>query len=317
MIDRDTRLGELNAAAVNLANDAATAAILGELNRAGIRAIVLKGPALKRWLYEAHVPRPSMDIDLLVRWADLDVIGGILPRVGWRYLGIDAVGPDRPHCHVWERRDNGMLLELHRSLAGVGLSGDGAWEMLSEGTEEARIDGVCAEVLGVPARAMHVALHAAQHGPGLQRTLGDLEAALALLPEETWQSAADLAVRLEALPAFAAGLALAENGRDLLGRLGLAVEIPVDIMVRAQGAPPAAEGMAWLLGRPGVLAKGRFVLRHLVPPAGYMRVWSTLARRNSLGLALAYLWRPFWLLAQMKPALDAWVQARRKTRSAI
>jgi hypothetical protein len=317
MNSRRARTGALNAAAVNLANDAATAAILDELTRAGIRAIVLKGPMLKRWLYEAHVPRPSMDIDLLVRWTDLEVIGGALPRLGWRYLGIDAVGADRPHCHVWERTDNGMLLELHRSLAGIGVEGDRAWEILSEDTEQIRLDGVPAEILAVPARAMHVALHAAQHGPGLQRTLADLEAAVAMLPEETWDDAAKLAARLNALPAFVAGLSLAQAGRDVAQRLGVHAEIPMDIMVRAQGAPPAAEGMAWLMGRPGVSGKARFVIRHLIPPAGYMRVWSALARRNRLGLALAYLWRPIWLLAQLGPAMAAWMRARRTTKSAI
>jgi hypothetical protein len=316
MVERGTRLGTLNAAAVNLANDAATAEIVKALNRSGIRAVVLKGPALKRWLYAPGVPRPSMDVDLLVRWSDLDVIGAALNGLGWRYLGIDAVGRDRPHCHVWERRDTGMLLELHRSIAGVGVPGDRAWEILSENTEAIRIDGVPAEALAVPVRAMHVALHAAQHGPGLGRTLDDLELALEKLPERVWQEAARVAIRLQALPAFAAGLALADSGRELLARLELSPEIPAEIAVRADGAPPAAEGMAWLLGRPGLLAKARFVLRHLVPPVGYMRVWSSLARRNNLGLAIAYLWRPLWLLGRLRPALAAWTRARRKAKPA-
>jgi hypothetical protein len=315
MIEQGTRLGTLNAAAVNLANDAATAEILDKLSHAGIRAIVLKGPPLKRWLYPAAVPRPSMDIDLLVRWTDLEVIGAALKAVGWRYLGIDAVGDDRPHCHVWECRDNGMLLELHRSIAGVGVPGDRAWEILSDKTETVRIDGVTAEVLALPARAMHVALHAAQHGPGLGRTLDDLDLALERLPEQVWQDAAGVARRLQALPAFAAGLALADTGQDLIERLGVSVDIPTEVLVRAHGAPPTAEGLAWLLGRPGALAKAKFVLRHVVPPVGYMRVWSRLARRNRLGLAMTYAWRPLWLLLRLRPALAAWVRARRTTKS--
>jgi hypothetical protein len=60
-----------------------------------------------------------------------------------------------------------------------------------------------------------------------------------------------------------------------------------------------------------VFGKLRFVARHLVPPAGYMRVWLPIARRNRAGLALAYLYRPLWLAKGLVPAL----LARRRARS--
>jgi hypothetical protein len=296
--------------AVNLANEGATASMVGALKAAQVRAIVLKGPPLRRWLYGNSPDRVSMDIDLLVPWPDLAAIERALSQIGWRYLGIDALGRDRPHCRIWERPDNGLILELHQNIAGVGLSGGEAWEVFSSRTEEVMIGGVSAEVLDLPARAMHVALHAAQHGVGFQRTMRDLELALEK-PVAVWQQAAALAVQLDAVPAFTAGLALLPKGQSLLEQLRLASRLPIDIALRASSPPPTAEGLEWGMRLPGLRAKARFALEHLVPPPEYMRVWLPLARRGKLGLAAGYVWRPAWLLVRIGPAVRAWRRARR------
>jgi hypothetical protein len=49
----------------------------------------------------------------------------------------------------------------------------------------------------------------------------------------------------------------------------------------------------------------------LVPPATFMRKWSRLARRGRIGLLLAYLWRPLWLVGRTPRAMAQWRQARR------
>jgi hypothetical protein len=256
----------------------------------------------------------SLDIDLLVSWDDLVAVERVLSGTGWRYLGIDAVGQDRPHCRVWERPDNGLILELHRTLAGIGAPPETTWAVLSSHTEELAIGGARMEILDVPARALHVALHAAQHGTELERTQEDLRRAVRQVPLSAWQEAADLAEQLQAMSAFTTGLALVAEGRALLASLSLPIERSTEAALRARGAPPMSEGLDWVARQRGWRAKLSFAARHVVPPRGYMRVWFPPARRGRLGLVAAYAWRPVWLLLRVGPAVKAWLGARRVSR---
>lgn len=299
------------ATAVNLLNEGLSGELAGALRERRLRGIVLKGPALRRWLYGGASERMSLDIDLLVSWDDLEAVEGVLSATGWRYLGIDAVGDDRSNCRIWERPDNGLILELHRTLAGIGASPTQTWAVLSAHTEELAIGAARMEVLDVPARAMHVALHATQHGKELERTQEDLRRAAEQVPLSAWQGAADLAGELHAMPAFTTGLALVAEGRDLLGSLGLPVERSTEAALRAGGAPAMAEGLEWVLRQKGWRVKLSFVARNIAPPRGYMRVWFPPARASRLGLVAAYAWRPLWLLLRVGPAVKAWLGARR------
>ena len=303
-VNRSAREHALFAAGVNLANDAATAEIAQAMRAAGVRAIVLKGPAVRAWVYENDSRRMSMDIDLLISWSQLEDAERTLAGLGYRYLGIDAVGPNRPHCRVWELPRSKMMLELHRQIAGIGAPTNLAWEILSSDTERLSLCGVEIEVLSAPARLLHVALHAAQHGSKFERTKDDLLLALERIPRAAWIAAAKLAERLDALPAFVAGLRLAPDGQRLLDDLALYAYAPADIALRASSSPPTAEGLDWM-SRLTIRQKGAFLMRHVIPPAGYMRVWSPLARRSRPGLVLAYAWRPLWLIGHLPAAVVA------------
>jgi hypothetical protein len=299
------------ASAVNLLNEGLSGQLAGALRERGLRGIVLKGPTLGRWLYGETSERMSLDIDLLISWGDLAAVEDVLRALGWRYLGIDAVGEGRPHCRIWERPDNGLILELHRTLAGVGATPAEAWAVLSAHTEELAFGGATTEVLDVPARAFHVALHATQHGTHLERTQEDLRRAVHRVQLSDWQQAADIAGELGALPAFTTGLALAAEGRELLASLELPVEHSTEATLRVGGAPPMSGGLDWVSRQRGWRAKLSFAARHLVPPRGYMRVWYAPARRSRLGLVVAYAWRPVWLILRAGPAARAWIEARR------
>ncbi len=65
-------------------------------------------------------------------------------------------------------------------------------------------------------------------------------------------------------------------------------------------------------GRRGVAARVRLMLRKAFPSPQLMRTWKPLARRGRVGLALAYAWRPPWLIWQLGPALRAYLGARRR-----
>jgi hypothetical protein len=194
---------------LSLAAEAATGRIVRSLKDSGTRAIVLGGPATRQWLYGPEAHRDSPRIDLLVtdREAAQATVAGV-------------------------ELEEGVTLELHGSIAGIGVSPEQAWQVLSAETEELQIGGEKAEVLSEPGRALHVALHPAP---------GDLELALSKVAEPVWTRAADLAARLDALPAFAAGLSAREEGAALLERLGVA----------APKAPQGRRGLPHrLLGSP-------------------------------------------------------------------
>jgi hypothetical protein len=306
------RAADLVTAGINLLGDTATGEIVDALRHAGVRSVVLKGRSFRSWLYDSEAQRVSKDIDLIVRGADMPILDEVMSTLDYRYLGADTLGRGRPYCHVWQGAQNGLFVEVHRTLAGVGAPSDEAWTVLSEETEQMLVGGVPVEVLAAPARALHVALHAAQHGQRYEKTLTDLRLALEKLPYAIWEQAATLAARLEATPAFVAGLALLPEGEAIVGHLALSRKRPVDVALRAATAPPLAEGLEWLAALPGLRAKAAFVARHVVPPVEYMRVWSPLARRRRAGLVVAYAWRPLWLMRHAGPALLAWRRARKE-----
>src|SRR3954447_23402975 len=299
------------AAGLSLASDALPAELAARMRAARIRGIVLKGPSLRRWLYGDEPVRFSVDVDLLVDPATFDAIDPVMAAAGWTYLGVNAIGADRDHNRTWQHGREGPMLELHRTIAGIRAEPAAVWRVLSARTTSLELHDGEVEVLDVPARAMHVALHAAQHGVAHERTAEDLRRALQAASAQDWAQAAGRARELDAPPAFAAGLRRVPEGRELAARLGLGEEMPADVAWRVASAPPMTDGLGVLAGAPGVRAKLRFVPRHLVPPAGYMRVWLPIARRNRAGLALAYLYRPLWLLKGIGPA----VLARRRARS--
>jgi hypothetical protein len=167
-------------------------------------------------------------------------------------------------------------------------------------------------VLSPAARAMHVGIHAGQHGPGFAGPMADLERALEQLPLEVWERATALARRLEAVPMFAAGLSLQPKGKLILDQLGVAEGKTVEVSLRASTPPDLSLGFHRLASRPGLRPKIAFAARKLVPPPAWMRSCVPVARRGRLGLLAAYLWRPIWLLQRAGPGFRAWRRARRE-----
>jgi hypothetical protein len=308
------RLDRARSEGVNLVNDALTARIVRALRDSGVDSVLLKGAAVRRWIYE-HDERRSDDVDLLVSGRDRGAIEAALPLAGLRYLGPSALGRGRPHRQLWEDAQTAIVLELHESLTGIGVSNEEAWELLSRETEEIDLAGTPVATLDAVGRTLHLALHAAQHGRESERPLQDLQRGLDRLPEALWREAAARAVRLEALPAFVTGLTLVPGGSDLVRLLALETHEPEDVALRAATAPPGSQGLAWLMALPGPAAKARFLARVLVPPRVFMRAWDPLARRGTTGLALAYMRRPAWLLRHLPAAVRAWRQANRRARN--
>jgi len=200
-------------------------------------------------------------------------------------------------------------------LTGVEVSPETAWLLLSEETELLSLRGVEVEVLNGAARALHLVLHAADHGFSSDRPLKELTLALQTLPEDPWSRAAALAAKLEATAAFAAGLRLVPEGAELAARLCLPDNDSVEVALRASPATGHALGLQWLLQTKGLGAKASLLVRKLAPPPAYMRAWSRLAQKGSPGLVLAYAWRPLYLVLEAPLTVHSWWRARRQLRN--
>jgi hypothetical protein len=298
----------------NLRVDAATIEVVRSLTRVGIRPIVLKGPAVARWLYSAEGPRFYGDCDLLLARSDLEQAASALLRLGF-VARDDRAAPDwgREHASEFERADDAIVVDLHTTLPGVRADDTTAWRELSLGAEAIAIGGGTAHALGLPGRALHVALHSAQHGIEWKRPLEDLERAIAVADESIWVRATDLAHRLDAVESFAAGLRLTESGSKLAARLGLPRGASIDVALRAATAPPIALGLEEL--RTGSWRdRVRLSFQKLFPPPAFMRRWRPIANRGRLGMAAAYMYRPIWLLIRAPQGIRAWREARRSVR---
>jgi hypothetical protein len=144
----------------------------------------------------------------------------------------------------------------------------------------------------------------------LTQPLDDLQRALAVAPRGAWAEARELAERLDGGAAFAAGLALTAEGRQLATELGVDAAPSVRAALRL-GDVPTSEGFAELAAAPGWRSRLAILAREAVPTPSFMRWWSSLARRGRAGLLLSYPMRWGWLAYRAVPGFLAWRRAVR------
>jgi len=307
-------------AARTLLLDALATECISALRASGIRALLLKGPVTARWLYGDRQPRGYIDIDILVAHSDLHRTSQTLTELGLRDTQAGRLTNEiAAHATTFviegpplgDRLPAGLPLDLHYGFHGIRVSNDAFWTVAVEETEHIRISGTDIDIPSEPMRTLLIALHAATSGPSAGKPIADLDRALERLPDETWSAACDLALRLDAMPRFAAGLALRPLGSQLIQRLGIDQRTDVPTALYALGIPPVAEGIERLSTTHGFRPRIRLLARELVPTPSFMRMWSPLASRSSIGLALAYAYRPFWILLKLPVAVRTHGRARR------
>ena len=291
----------------------ASSEVIKALKEAGVRPILLKGPLQQWWLEDGGPPRVSVDIDVLVSRAQLDMAGAALGTLGYSRAIVLPDEPGREHSSAWVAPDR-FPVELHWSL--VGVDERTVWGVLSKETDTALLAREEVEIPNEAARCAIVALHAAQHGIGEQTIFGDLEKALVVASTETWRRASELALAMGGWTPFAGALWLTDGGRELLEQLG--VELPVLDEREALSLltpAPTSRGFFFLGREHGARAKAVFLLRKLAPSPEFMRLRYPMAQTGTAGLAAAYVYRPFWLLRWALPGFRAWQQARALSRA--
>jgi hypothetical protein len=300
---------DIRRTALALRVDSVTGEVVTALRGAGIRALLLKGPSFAMWLYGDGGARPYGDSDLLVAPDSYLRSETVLRGLGFRSFGYSR----HIHSDTWRRPGDGSYVDLHRSLIGISAAPEFVWSHLAAQTETRRVGGVSVECLSTPARALHVALHAAQHGEDDDRPLADLARALEITDCDVWEEAADLARALAAEPAFATGLRFDPRGVPLAKRLNLPADQPRAVTIRAGPNVPVAIGVDDLIRERSLRGRVSLLLRTLAPKPLYMRHWratqltgrpATIAQ-GPLGLWFAYAYRPIWIAMHLPGAIKA------------
>jgi hypothetical protein len=118
-----------------------------------------------------------------------------------------------------------------------------------------------------------------------------------------------LARKLGALEPFGEGLATVAEGRHLAERLGVEKDLSLRRRLLWSNAPWGAVVLDDL-ARSSPRRWPLVIARLLTPSPRALRAASPLARRGIPGLVLAYVLRPFALIAKLPAAVRAWRAAR-------
>lgn len=303
-------------AAESLLIDHWTAEAVTALHAGSVRPILLKGPAVARWLYaDDPAARGYADIDLLVAPLQMEAARTVLRGLGYEappHIWVDGDVP--AHDGAWTRTADGAVVDLHHTVHGCELLPDEVvWRALSAGTQTMTVGDGQVTVLGLPARALHVVLHMeATYGPG-SKPWSDLARALASVDVDVWREAAGVARRLGIEAEMGAKLRRLDAGALLAEQL----DLPTSPSPRLAffGLTSDQQALARLAVLDGWPAKLRYVRGKLLPPPAYLRQVTSprapLADRGAVGLVAAYASRVGHAVAVAATGTARWARSRR------
>jgi putative nucleotidyltransferase-like protein len=288
------------AAMMRLVVNDGTVVVTTALERAAVRTILLKGPALAERLYGAQESRPYTDTDLLVSVGDLARAGATLRTLGYGIVASHEVGGvPVGHAQMWSCGRH--VVDLHVRLPGATTAGAELWAVLSARTRPTAVRGHRLLTLDDGAAAMLLALHVAHHGPTeFGQACEDLRRGLERFGPSTWVDAAELARLLGAEGAMGWGLRLVPGGNELAVRLSLpATPTPTQFVLAGGRRPHVTAGLEEIASASSWSAVARIVLGKLFPSALVLRAYGAGPTRRSM--VAAWL-RRARLLARHAPA---------------
>jgi hypothetical protein len=298
--------------------DRAAVEAMRALEQAGLQVLLLKGPVLSRTLYRPHEQRGYFDIDLLVAPSGLQSAREVLTALGYKNVsklyGVDDIGGVL-HAESWAKAVDGFgnfTIDLHWRLDGCAAPPEPAfWTLYSE-RDAVEIEGERLRTLPQEGLALHLALHAAQHGTSDQKAMGDLERGLERWPPSLWRKARELASRLDALDAFAAGLRLLHSGESLADELGLPdADATTWAIANRELQPRGTFHLKALSEARGIRDRVRVIRRALFPSRAWIRWelrWTAKGRARLFAGYVVHVARaPAW-------AIRAWQFRRRERR---
>lgn len=199
-----------------------TAQVIDALRASGIEAILLKGPAIRGWLYrDAPEGRSYLDADLLVAPDMFSATVRVLSELGFR--------PDEPEASNlwatdWRRASDGAVVDLHYTLHGCEYSTVEPWPVVKATAVEEEVGGTTVLFPSVPIRALEIVLVSPADRPW--RRWDDLSRALEQLPEDGWREAAAVARELGVAREFGYRLSQSPAGATRATQIGLDTSPP-------------------------------------------------------------------------------------------
>jgi putative nucleotidyltransferase-like protein/coenzyme PQQ synthesis protein D (PqqD) len=276
-----------------------TAQVIEALRARGVESILLKGPAIRRWLYPSDPEqRGYLDADLLVSASAWRTATAALEELGFEPEEEDSAETISPWAESWRRASDGAVVDLHRTLHGCAHSAVDPWPALRAGAVEEQVGDTVALLPSIPARALQVLLVSPADRPW--RRWNDLERVLSQVSDAEWREAAELARVLDVEREFGYRISQAA-GPELAQRVGVPVAPPWWLRWETD---PLLRWAALLTELPGWRARLRLVRQVARPPAGYSRrAWAWRLLRLVPG-AIATLVRPGERGGQASRSLD-------------
>lgn len=292
--------------------DHATLEVVGALRGAAIEPVLLKGPAVARWLYDRPDERSYDDADLLLAPADFAPGEDVLRRLGYERFepperAVPLPAGQRPHADTWTREDSTVAIDLHRCLHHTEhVPAQLVWDEVWRDRTTLDVHDTSLTVPSVRVRLLHIVVHLQPKDVPGTRAWIDLERAIHRVDREDWVAAVELADRFGVRAEVGALLALVDGGAELAEQLSLDTT-PTDVLLQEHRRHvPAIPHLARRVkGRPAgetvrvVLAKVSLARVRAVTPLGEHG-------RVSLGRAYAHQ------LARISGAIRDWVRYRRR-----
>ena len=237
-----------------------------------IEALLLKGAALARLLYDAPEQRRYADVDVLVAPDQLPAARAALIELGYQnasaQVAVDDIGGVL-HGESWLAIPAGarypVVVDLHLELAGAKAPAADVWKALKARSTLIEVAGRPLPGLDRAGSAMHLATHAAQHGDVYAKGRRELVRGLDRWPMDVWHEAARLAAEIDATEAFAAGLRLVPPGAKRAETLGLPSTSRLDWELRQRERPRGRFHLQAFLHASTVRERAHVVRRALLP----------------------------------------------------
>lgn len=295
-----------------LAVDAQTVRVVMQLRATGVDPILLKGPSIAAWLYDAPAERAYVDTDLLIDESNAEEAARVLTSLGYREPPSLPTLPTP--STTWVNAVNGLEVDLHKSIWAWGAGG-GIWDLLQKHTRPLRVGALEIRVLDEVAQCVHVVTHAVQDALQGEKANEDLRRALEKEPDEVWTRAARLAMDAGAVEAFALGLHSQTAGVALCGRLGIEMPQRLDpqILNIMAGTTSGVAALEALRRAGGARARAAVLRDQLFPPVEYARSKLPEVDAKSHGSVWTYGQYWLWLLAKAPGALKAWYAVWRES----